>query len=59
MKKILSLIFAVLLITATFTALSSFANDDELPKDGWDITASSEIIPIKNAIDGDINTYWH
>ncbi len=59
MKKILSLIFAVLLITATFTALSSFAMDDEVAKDGWEISASSEIIPVKNAIDGDINTYWH
>ena len=59
MKKILSLITVLSLIISMFSVCSSFAADDELPKDGWEITASSEIIPIKNAIDGDINTYWH
>ncbi len=59
MKKILALIFALSLALTAVFALPSLANDDELPKDGWEITASSEIISVKKAIDGDINTYWH
>ena len=59
MKKILSLIFALTLVLSLVFTLPSFAADDEVAKDGWSITASSEIIPVKNAIDNDINTYWH
>ena len=59
MKKILSLIFALTLVLSLVFTLPSFAADDEVAKDGWSITASSEIIPVKTAIDNDINTYWH
>ena len=59
MKKILSLIFALTLVLSLVFTLPSFAADDELSKDGWQIKASSEIISVKNAIDGNIDTIWH
>ena len=59
MKKILSLIFALSLILSSVFALSSFAADDEISKDGWTIKATSQIQAIERAIDGDIDTIWH
>ncbi|MBQ2941530.1 MAG: discoidin domain-containing protein [Clostridia bacterium] len=59
MKKILSLIFALSIILSSVFALTSFAADDEISKDGWTIKATSQIQAIERAIDGDIDTIWH
>lgn len=60
MKKIISVISALTLIGSLVFAASSFARaSDEITVDGWEIEASSEIMSVKNAIDGNIDTIWH
>lgn len=61
MKKILSIILALLMIASLSTAV--FAAETEVPYDSsWVVTASSVNAPgvdILKAFDGDTATYWH
>lgn len=56
MKKLLSFMLCLSLLAV----LPAFAREsDELSKDGWSITADSQIRPAENAIDDNPDTIWH
>ncbi len=63
MKKIISIILALMMCLALFASLSSAASveADEIPLTGMSVTASSNNggLTAEKAIDGNINTWWH
>ena len=58
MKKIISLLLALLMLAGTVMSLSA-ANNEYTDKDKWKVTGESYENSVGKIIDGDINTYWH
>ena len=62
MKKISSVLLALILLLSLFSIVPSFASEAYTDTSGWTITTESimgTFNDITKAIDGDINTYWH
>ncbi|MDO5478108.1 MAG: discoidin domain-containing protein [Clostridia bacterium] len=65
MRKILSILMALVIVTLMFSTVSMGAGpmaDDELSTDGWKMSASSVNVnqeTPEKAIDGSLSSYWH
>ncbi len=65
MRKILSILMALILVILMLSSVSIGAGplaDDELPADGWKMSASSVNVnqeTPEKAIDGSLSSYWH